>query len=220
MPKQRIDIEPNATGATETTPDVVSMEHIRGIRRRDGIRAAMLALKDRFVAMRKDLPKRTALITPEPPIYDEIYFDGVRAMDADVDTFVGPPLTMIDPSPKDALDEMVDERERKSPGFGLRIEEALARRESAREIEMTRPPYGAPFDLNSTRAILAKTEHEPPSQDTSDALWIQLQLACDEVERLASVIARMHHMVDLTDPKDPIGSALTAAGAYGSPRDG
>lgn len=65
----------------------------------------------------------------------------------------------------------------------------------------TRPPYGetgAPFVLESARALLANTEHEPPDQTNSDALWVELRLACDEVERLQEELrqertAREHH---------------------------
>lgn len=52
---------------------------------------------------------------------------------------------------------------------------------------MTRPPYGetgAPFVLKSARALLENTEHEPLDQMNSDSLWIELRLACDEVDRL------------------------------------
>lgn len=49
----------------------------------------------------------------------------------------------------------------------------------------TRPPYGetgAPFVLESARALLANTEHEPRDQVNGDSLWVELRLACDEVE--------------------------------------
>ncbi len=52
---------------------------------------------------------------------------------------------------------------------------------------MTRPPYGDTeglFELEGARAMLANVEHEPHDQMISDSLWVELRLACDEVERL------------------------------------
>jgi hypothetical protein len=235
------DQSPNPPVDPSVGQRTITDGELREIRRTEGFQAAMRALKERWAIQRRVTPPR--MTTPDPPIYDEVYYEGVRAMDADVDTFVGPPLTQVHgkilmredlrsiPPEADAPDPdstapsstsstvfLATESARRPTTMGTSPRDAA----SFAEPSARRPPYGetrATFDLAAARATLARTEHEPPTQENDDALWLELRLACDEVDRLRGILDRAHHLVDQTDPRDPVGAALTMAGVYGDPAD-
>ncbi len=178
-------------GATVTSESCLP-DDVKEIRRRDGLRAAMLALKDHWAARQASRP-RPRMIDPHPPIYDDAYHAFTRMLDADNETAVGPPG-----SPTVSLSSEIAQGVER-PLYG---------------------EVGAPFDLASAHVILTRTEHEPPSQASNDTLWIELRLACEEIARLTAAIGRMaQEFVDQTDPDDPVGIALSRTGLCGDPGD-
>jgi hypothetical protein len=69
-----------------------------------------------------------------------------------------PPITPSETEP-DALDELIEEGERRSPGFAARVEEALVRRVMAREASephIIRLARGRMRPLDATKKARAK----------------------------------------------------------------
>lgn len=66
-----------------------------------------------------------------------------------------------------------------------------------------RPPYGdtdPQFDLADARSLLAEVEHETaPTQDTSDALFVHLRMACIEIEKRQPIIDGAARLIALAE---------------------